>query len=153
MSTKKLFLILFISVVFLLTYLYFSDKKPKNTESVLVPTQETPNTIEVTLEKNGSDISIKNGDTVDIYLEGNITTGYSWELGTLDSSYLVQVGDMEYKLNDTKDQAVAGAPGVFRYSFKAVRSGETSLQMLYQRPWEKDIEPESTFFINIKISE
>lgn len=144
-KTSKAFTVLFLVLALsILTYLYFSGLLT----DLIKPKQEI---LTLTLEQNGSTIKIKNGDTVKLGLEGNITTGYSWEMDSLDQSYLVQVGEMEYG-GKPNPRRLSGAPGIFNYTFKAVNEGQTKLKMKYHRTFEKDVEPIDTFTLNIEIS-
>jgi inhibitor of cysteine peptidase len=40
---------------------------------------------------------------------------------------------------------LVGAPGVETLRFQAVDSGETTLQLVYHRPWEAGVAPLETF--------
>ncbi len=143
-KTKKVFLILFILIILSTAYLYFTGFFANSVN----PKQ---NVLTISLDQNGSTIDVKNGDTIKLSLKGNITTGFSWEIASIDQDYLVQEGDMEYS-DMPNPKNLTGTPGIFNYSFKAVKQGETSLKIIYHQPWEKDVEPYDTFTLNIKIS-
>lgn len=113
----------------------------------------------VSVKDNGSTINIRKGDGIYLSLEGAPSTGYSWELVDLDKNILEQQGDViirsipPIKKPGGMEVEVVGGPGTYDFSFIAVRSGETSLHLIYHRPWEKDIEPIDTFTLNIEISD
>jgi len=62
MSTKKLFLVLFILIISLSTYLYLSGFL----KDLIKPKQEI---LTITLDQNGYTINIKNGDTIKLALD------------------------------------------------------------------------------------
>jgi predicted secreted protein len=43
-------------------------------------------------EHNGGSVEVNSGDKITITLEGNPTTGYSWELSELDQAVVELVG-------------------------------------------------------------
>ena len=55
----------------------------------------------------------------------------------------------------TQDRAtgtpLAGGGGVFTFRFKALRAGQTTIKLIYHRPWEKDAAPLSTHSIELTI--
>lgn len=77
---------------------------------------------------SGCDNSAK---TVNVELEENVTTGYSW----------TYTNDNEAVLKNVKDEAVAanselsGAPGKHQWTFEAVGDGEAILTFVYAQSW------------------
>ena len=92
-------------------------------------------------------IEVKVGDTLVVELEGNPTTGFSWEAAELDQAVLEQVGEPEY----IAESDLLGAPGVISLRFKAAGPGQTLLKLVYHRPWEQDLPPEETFEVTIVV--
>jgi inhibitor of cysteine peptidase len=93
---------------------------------------------------DGREMQLKKGQTLVVTLEGNPTTGYSWEVAEpLDEQVLRQVGEAEFKA----ESDLVGAGGVQILRFEAVNAGETTLKLVYHRPWEKDVEPLETYSI------
>lgn len=105
----------------------------------------------LTMRQNGSTVIVKPGDKIVILLDGNITTGYSWEVGTIDETFLKQYGEPTYR-EKYNPRGLEGVPGKFEFTFEALRIGKTSLRLIYQQPFEKDVEPEKTFTITVDIS-
>ena len=103
------------------------------------------------MKQNGSTVIVRPGDKIVILLDGNITTGYSWEVGTIDETFLKQYGEPTYRGKHNPRRPI-GAPGEFEFTFEALRIGKTSLRLIYQQPFEKDVEPEKTFTITVDIS-
>lgn len=75
-----------------------------------------------------------NSKELKIVLEGNATTGYSWE-NTLTNEEIVSVKEKTTYLG--KD-GITGAPSKFEYSVKALKDGTTDLTFVYKRPFEAD---------------
>lgn len=89
---------------------------------------------------NGKTMTIRTGGTLQIQLEGNPTTGYAWEVDSLDSAIL-QFKDRTF----TPESEAVGAGGVVTLSFTAMAAGRTHLKLIYHRPWEEGIAPLKTF--------
>jgi inhibitor of cysteine peptidase len=69
------------------------------------------------------------GQVFAISLEGNPTTGYTWQ-SEIDSRYLELLG-LEF---EPGGKAV-GAGGCEVFRFKALRAGQTEIAFEYRRPW------------------
>jgi inhibitor of cysteine peptidase len=95
----------------------------------------------------GKTITIKNGDTLVVELEGNITTGYTWVPAAQDPQLLTQVGEAEV----TPESDAIGAPGMIVLTFQASATGQTVLHLDYKRPWETDVEPIQTFEVTVVV--
>ena len=151
MSKEKILLISGFILCFLFFLLYFSYPFLRvvisNRSEVIKNKKEEV----LTLDNNGSTISVKVGDTVKLALDGNITTGYSWEVVKINSEFILQE-EKRYKSYETA-QPVEGIGGTFSFTFRALKVGETVLELDYIRPWEKEDvrKVEKTFLLNIKI--
>jgi len=95
----------------------------------------------------GSQVELKAGQTLVISLEGNPTTGYTWEVAELDEQVLRQIGQAEFK----PESDAIGAGGVQTLRFETVNSGQTTLKLVYRRPWEEDVEPAETFSVQVVV--
>ncbi len=95
----------------------------------------------------GQTIQLKVGDTLVVTLEGNISTGYSWEVATINSQALQQVGESEFKSNTD----MPGSPGHQTMRFKAIAKGQGELKLVYHRPWEKDVAPIKTYSVTVEV--
>jgi len=96
---------------------------------------------------DGSQVEINAGQTLVVSLEGNPTTGYTWEAAELDDQVLRQVGETEFK----PDSDAIGAGGVQTLRFEAMNSGQTTLKLVYHRPWEEDVEPAEIFSVQVVV--
>jgi inhibitor of cysteine peptidase len=98
-------------------------------------------------EDNGREIILQKGQTLTIKLEGNPTTGYSWEVVESEGAILQQVGEPEFEA----ESDLLGAPGTHILHFNAVGTGQMELKLVYQRPWETDVEPLETFTVHVTV--
>ena len=94
---------------------------------------------------NGGRADLAEGEVLVITLESNPTTGYSWQIAAGGGSVLQQIGEAEF----SPQSDLMGAPGVETFRFEAASSGQAELSLLYQRPWEKDVEPLQTFSLQV----
>lgn len=100
-------------------------------------------------DDDGSTITVKAGDTIQVVLEGNPTTGYTWTaaLSEEDASILQQIGEPAYETGGG-----IGAGGVYTFRFKALAAGEATLKLVYAQPWSSAL-PEETFTVTVKVLE
>jgi len=101
----------------------------------------------LTAKNAGKIIEMNIGDTFSVELEGNPSTGYTWEVADMDIAVLKQVGETEFK---TRSDLV-GASGILILRFETIGRGETTLNLVYHRPWEEDIPPEEIFEVSVVV--
>ena len=102
-----------------------------------------PVTIKVSESGAGSILEMKKGDSLEIVLQANPTTGYRWEVASNDTSVLKNIG-IEYQA-DKVPSGIVGSGGKTIMRFMAIKEGETFLQLVYRRPFEKDMPPVKKF--------
>jgi len=105
------------------------------------------NDVKLDAGENGSQVELNAGQTLIVSLEGNPTTGYTWEAAGLDEQVLQQVGETEFK----PDSDAIGAGGVQTLRFETMNSGQTTLKLVYHRPWEEDVEPAEIFSVQVVV--
>ncbi len=96
---------------------------------------------------DGSQVELTAGQTLIVSLKGNPTTGYTWEAAELDEQVLRQVEEAEFK----PESDAIGSGGVQTLRFETVNSGQTTLKLVYRRPWEEDVEPAETFSVQVVV--
>jgi inhibitor of cysteine peptidase len=101
----------------------------------------------LTEDDNSRSIELDSGQKLSISLEGNPTTGYTWEVESPDSGPLEQLGEPEF---EASSEAI-GAGGRITLHFQATSPGETSLRLVYHRPWEQGVPPEKTFEVKVSV--
>jgi inhibitor of cysteine peptidase len=115
-------------------------KGPDPTETPACPScQATPETL--TEQDAGKIISLHVGDILVVALEGNITTGFTWEMAPTENALVALTGEPEY----TADADQLGSPGRITLTFKAVSPGQQALKLVYHQPFDKTTPPEKTF--------
>jgi predicted secreted protein len=99
---------------------------------------------------NGSTMTVKAGDIIQVVLKGNPTTGYTWAvaLSEKDASILQQMGAPGY----VPDSQLTGSGGTFTFRFKALKAGEALLKLVYARSWES-VPPLETFSMTVRVVE
>jgi|YNPNPStandDraft_1061719.scaffolds.fasta_scaffold252993_1 inhibitor of cysteine peptidase len=95
---------------------------------------------------HGREVRLRPGQEIILCLEGNPTTGFTWEVAELDSAAIAQMKEMEF----TPHSNLVGAPGTFTFRFKALRRGAATLRLVYRRPWER-VAPADTFSVRIVV--
>lgn len=102
----------------------------------------------ITKKDNGISIGLSPGNRFDLKLEGNPSTGYIWEVTSIiDLNIIKQIDEPTFKSSST----ALGAGGEMTFHFQTVHVGQTSLNLAYYRPWEKNIPGEKTFQVTIII--
>ena len=84
-------------------------------------------------------------DVYEIKLEGNLTTGYSWEY-TMEPEGIIKEIDNQYN-DESEEERIVGEGGEFVFTFQSVKPGETTLTFEYRRPWEEEEPLETKTFI------
>jgi inhibitor of cysteine peptidase len=91
--------------------------------------------VTVVTEQSGGEVRLKVGSVLEVRLEANHTTGYSWIAVPVVNPVLVRQGRAAYEEHAAGGKAGVGGVEVWR--FKAVKAGKQGLQFEYRRPWEK----------------
>ena len=97
---------------------------------------------------NGRSIELKVGDVLEVTLPGNPTTGFQWEVDSVDSAILRQIGEPEFKPSNN----AVGSGGNFTLRFEAVGTGQTELKMIHHRSFEENVPPIQTFEVTITVT-
>lgn len=107
----------------------------------------SPGEVRVNRNDNGRRIDLNEGQALVITLEANPTAGYAWETVEANEKILQQRGDIEFE----PGSGLLGAAGKQILRFEAVSAGQTTLKLIYHRPWEKGVEPAGTFSIQVVV--
>jgi len=126
-----------------------SDRRPRR---LAPPAATAPGSqLSFTMADNGKQVAVPAGAVLTIRLEGNITTGYGWQVGKLEGEALELLGKPEYVQRPHRPGMV-GVGGVFVFKLKAVKPGKANMQLVYVRPWEKDKPPARTFSLDVQVN-
>jgi predicted secreted protein len=85
---------------------------------------------------NGSHIFLMQGDSIQVRLPSNPTTGYSWTVSSNAPSVLAAVGEPKF---EPAAKPLPGAAGTQTFPFRVVGGGGAFLELVYARPFEKDV--------------
>ena len=107
--------------------------------------QESKKIIE---KDNGNLVELTVGNTLVVELPGNPTTGYMWEVGSVNASVLKQAENAATFKSDTD---LTGSPGKVALHFKAAGPGKTTLKLVYRRSWEKNVAPIKTYQADVVV--
>ncbi|MBI5157338.1 MAG: protease inhibitor I42 family protein [Acidimicrobiia bacterium] len=97
---------------------------------------------------DGSTMTMKVGETLEVALVGNPSTGYIWEPVGLDESILQWTGVRRFE----PDSTLVGAPGTIRLTFEALAPGTLTLELVYHRSFET-ADPAGTFTVTLHVEE
>jgi inhibitor of cysteine peptidase len=89
----------------------------------------------VVSSQTGGEASLKVGAVLEVRLEANHTTGYSWIVAPVANPVLLRQGAAKYEEHAAGGKVGVGGVEVWR--FKAMKAGKQGLQFEYRRPWEK----------------
>lgn len=104
-------------------------------------------TIELTEQNASSEVDLREGDLIRLSLAGNPTTGYTWEWVDDGSGVLEIQGEPEY----TTDSDLVGSGGMFVFKFKAVKTGQAELNLIYHRTFEEGVDPIQKFNATVTV--
>jgi inhibitor of cysteine peptidase len=122
-----------------------SDRKGK-----LLASPGQPQVVKLDAGDDGKTVTMLVGQTLEISLAGNITTGYSWQIDRIGGKAVESLGEPSY-VTDPHAPGIAGVGGTFTFRLKAGTTGTATLRLIYVRPWETDQPPEDTFEVTIKV--
>ena len=94
---------------------------------------------------SGRVVGVKVGDMLEVDLEENPTTGYSWQVGPLPS--VLELKDSRYAPDHPQ---LCGSGGRRTFRFAVVMPGSGKLGLEYRRAWEKEAAPARVFEITLE---
>ncbi len=80
---------------------------------------------------NGAAVRLDRGETLEICLNGNPTTGYRWEIGGYDAAVLTCVEGPSYVADGSGGKV--GTGGRYYTVFRGDQAGHTEIVMLYRQ--------------------
>lgn len=102
----------------------------------------------LTIADHGGQVELAAGDLIVVTLEGNPSTGYTWEVQDLDTSMFEMVGEPVF---ESSSPGLVGAGGTLTLTFKALQPGTATLNLVYHRPWETEVEPADAFSVTVVV--
>jgi len=105
-------------------------------------------TVTLTAADKGSQVDVNVGQQIVIALDGNPSTGFTWEAKDLDTTMFEEVGDPAFT---SSNPGSVGSGGTLTLTFKALKAGTSNLTLVYHRPWETSVEPIDTFAVTLTV--
>jgi inhibitor of cysteine peptidase len=136
--------------VMLLSLSLTACHKPATPTVDTTPAPTGPTTVALTEKDAGRTINLHPGDTLQVTLAGNPSTGFGWYAPSLDTKILKQEGDWEFKSADSSPAKV-GAPGTLTLKFSTAGSGRTALHLVYHQPWDSKTPPAHKFDVTVVV--
>ena len=149
MPRKRFFAIF--SLLSLLTALFFVGGV--NSQAIRPPTSGGDPLILRAVDA-GREVQIPGDTLLIIELESNPATGYTWEVVNLDSQVLKLIDNVlraSNKATQTASTPLLGAPQTQVLRFAGLRAGQSKVELVYRRPWEKEVAPLKTYSISAKV--
>ena len=115
---------------------------------VLTTACGTANQVNLTAADKDSQVDVAKGGTIVITLDGNPSTGFSWEPRDLDAAMFKQVGEPVFT---SSSPDLIGSGGTLTLTFKTLQAGTAVLNLVYHRSWETGVDPIDTFSVTVKV--
>jgi len=110
------------------------------------PTPPLPTEVRLSAKDHGRQIELTEGQPLVIGLEGNPSTGYMWEVEEGSEKIIRQAGEIEFR----SESNLLGAPAKQIMRFEALEEGQAALELVYRRPWEREMKPAKTFSLQVQ---
>lgn len=91
--------------------------------------------------------TIKVGESITHELEGNPTTGYTWQFKA-ENPEIVKISE---EITAENTDGMVGTPSKFKYKIEGVKAGSTQILFTYQRSWETGVAPAETDTLSINV--
>jgi inhibitor of cysteine peptidase len=102
-----------------------------------------------TADNNGQNVTVNAGNTFQVRLPENPTTGFAWNLSFSDGMTLLQD---KYEPADTSGMKV-GVGGTHSWDLKAAKTGLQTISGVYRQPWEPTSRGMENFSLNVNVVE
>ncbi len=103
--------------------------------------------IQLTQKDSGKQVTVPQGGTLEIVLDQNASTGYSWQLLSVNDGILRLLSN-----KPTGVSAVPGAPSKETFKFQTVGSGLSTVVRIGHKQWWNDkVEPEAVFEVIVVV--
>ncbi len=102
--------------------------------------------VQVDKNANNTETALAVGQTLEVSLAENPTTGFRWELKAAGEPACAPRGD-------TFDAPASGVgkSGTHHWRFEAVGKGTGNIELAYRRSWEQDKPPAETFKLTVRV--
>jgi predicted secreted protein len=105
-----------------------------------------------------TEITLHRGQSVEVRLPANVSTGFGWEVAGVDASVVSLVGRRDERGEvAARPQAIGvpavGVPSVQVLVFQAKGLGQTDVALVYVRPWERERLPANTARLRVTVTD
>ena len=107
-----------------------------------------PEQLPITASDNGTKVTAFAGQELVITLDGNPSTGYTWETKDLDKTVFSQVGETQF---NSSNPNLAGSGGTQTLNIRILKTGTATLTLVYHRPFETGVAPAKTFSVVLMV--
>jgi inhibitor of cysteine peptidase len=129
-----------------------SDSYPAPNQQLLPIISGKAANIELDASADGTTQQLNKGEIMEITLESNPSTGYSWFATISDPKVVVQMGEPQYQEPvSSSSTPIVGAAGTQTFFLQAVESGTATVTLDYKRGWETDVAPDKTITITVEV--
>jgi len=96
---------------------------------------------------NKRQLTLSVGDTLEIRLEVQFGTGFSWRIASYDARRLKLLAQEEQHGETEKP----GGTEHQLFRFQALAKGDMAVRLEYVQPWDHDAKPERTYALSVRI--
>ncbi len=104
----------------------------------------------VTAGQDGGAVALKQGATLVVALEANVTTGSRWEGTAGTGTVLTPLGTPDY-LPTTVAPYMIGAGGDMVFHYRAAAPGQANLVLEFRRPFEMGVAPSKSVRYTVSV--
>ena len=108
---------------------------PRREEAEADARSAAASVVRVARDSAGKTLTLRTGARLEVALESNPTTGYSWQRDGGDSTVIAPAGGARFEAEKT-EPGVVGAGGTQVLAFRAAAPGRTRLVLAYRQPWK-----------------
>jgi inhibitor of cysteine peptidase len=102
--------------------------------------------VDLTESFDGQEIQLPVDQTAELSLTENPTTGFQWSLVSTGEPVCVLVSE-----SLESDAESHGRAGIHHWQFRSVLAGVGKIELVYQRPWERNATPARTFTLRVSV--
>ena len=106
-----------------------------------------PAVVVVTKADADKTVTVSPGQTLEIVLDANPSTGYTWTVASAPE-FLKSEGEPTFA--SEAESGVVGAGGKQTLKFSVTAAGKGELSLSYLRPWEAGTAPAETFKVDVE---
>jgi len=97
-------------------------------------------------------VALKIDQTIEVRLRFQSGTGYAWRIaGGASDTGVVNSQGQRLAHETERGYRPPGSPTRTVFTLRALRPGETTVEFVYERPWEKKVQPVRRFVLHIHV--